>query len=77
VLRARYQDPIEVADLAIGGDELRAAGIAPGPIYAKILQSLLERVLELPARNTPQALLADLPDVLAGIQASPTISPSH
>ena len=77
VLRSRYQDPIEVADLAIGGDELRAAGIAPGPIYAKILQSLLQRVLELPARNTPQALLAELPDVLAALQASPTISPTQ
>ena len=77
VLRSRYRDPIEVADLAIGGDELRAAGIPPGPIYAKILQSLLQRVLELPARNTPQALLAELPDVLAALQASPTISPTH
>ena len=77
LLCSRLADPIEVADLAIGGDELRAAGIAPGPIYAKILQSLLERVLELPARNTPQALLAELPDVLAALQASPTILPTH
>ena len=77
VLRARYRDPIEVADLAIGGDELRAAGIAPGPIYAKILQLLLQRVLELPARNTPQALLAELPELLAALQASPTISPKQ
>ncbi len=75
--QSRFGDPIEVADLAIGGDELRAAGIAPGPIYAKILHSLLETVLERPARNTPQALLAELPDVLAALQASPTISPSH
>ena len=77
LLRSRFRDPIELADLAIGGDDLRAAGIAPGPIYAKILQSLLDRVLEVPARNTPQALLAELPDVLAALQASPTISPSH
>jgi tRNA nucleotidyltransferase (CCA-adding enzyme) len=77
VLRSRYRDPIDVADLAIGGDELRAAGIAPGPIYAKILQSLLERVLEHPARNTPQALLAELPDVLVALQASPTILPTQ
>ena len=77
LLRSRFHDPIELADLAIGGDDLRAAGIAPGPIYAKILQSLLDRVLELPARNTPQALLAELPDVLAALRASPTISPTH
>ena len=77
LLRSRFRDPIELADLAIGGDDLRAAGIAPGPIYAKILQSLLDRVLEVPARNTPQALLAELPDVLAALRASPTISPTH
>ena len=77
ILRSRFQDPIELADLAIGGDDLRAAGIAPGPIYAKILQSLLDRVLEVPARNTPQALLAELPDVLAALEASPTILPTH
>ena len=77
LIRSRFADPIEVADLAIGGEELRAAGVPPGPIYAKILQSLLERVLELPARNTPQALLAELPDVLAALQASPTILPTH
>ncbi|CAN5352667.1 hypothetical protein BH09GEM1_BH09GEM1_04940 [soil metagenome] len=76
-LRSRFRDPLELADLAIGGDELRAAGIAPGPIYAKILQLLLERVLERPARNTPQALLAELPEVLASLPASPTISPTH
>jgi tRNA nucleotidyltransferase (CCA-adding enzyme) len=77
LMRSRLRDPIEVADLAIGGDDLRAAGIAPGPIYAKILQSLLELVLERPAQNTPQALLADLPDVLASIQASATTLSKH
>ncbi|MDQ2665258.1 MAG: CCA tRNA nucleotidyltransferase [Gemmatimonadota bacterium] len=77
LMRSRLRDPIEVGDLAIGGDDLRTAGIAPGPIYAKILQSLLERVLERPARNTPQALLADLPDVLASIHASATTSSKH
>ena len=74
LLRAQFNDPIELADLAVGGEELRAAGIAPGPIYAKILQALLARVLERPARNTPQALLAELPDVLAAIEASTTTS---
>lgn len=77
LLRSRLRDPIELGDLAIGGDELRAAGIAPGPIYAKILQSLLDRVLERPARNTPQALLAELPDVLASVQASSTTLSQH
>jgi hypothetical protein len=60
-------DPIEVADLAVTGDDLRRAGIPAGPIYAKILHALLELVLEDPARNTPEALLADVPKVVAAL----------
>jgi tRNA nucleotidyltransferase (CCA-adding enzyme) len=63
--RSRFIDPVEIGDLAIGGDELRAAGIPAGPIYAKILHALLERVLEDPARNTPEGLRAELPRVVA------------
>ena len=75
--RARFSAAIEIGDLAIGGDELRAAGIPAGPIYAKILHALLERVLEAPARNTPEALLADLPRVIAAIEAGAVTSPKH
>jgi len=63
--RSLYRDPIEVADLRIGGDELRRAGIPAGPIYAKILHALLELVLADPARNTPEALLAEVPRLAA------------
>jgi tRNA nucleotidyltransferase (CCA-adding enzyme) len=63
--RSLYTDPIQVADLRIGGDDLRRLGIPAGPIYAKILQALLERVLEDPARNTPDALLAEVPRLVA------------
>ena len=59
--RSLYRDPIEVADLQVGGDDLRRAGVAAGPIYAKILHALLELVLADPARNTPEALLAEVP----------------
>jgi len=75
--RARFSAAIEIGDLAIGGDELRAAGIPAGPIYAKILHALLERVLEAPARNTPEALLAELPRVIAAIEAGAVTSPKH
>jgi tRNA nucleotidyltransferase (CCA-adding enzyme) len=67
--RSMFRDPIDVADLAIGGDELRSAGIPPGPIYAKILRALLELVLEDPARNTPDALLAEVPRIVASLGA--------
>jgi tRNA nucleotidyltransferase (CCA-adding enzyme) len=63
--RSRFRDPLELGDLAIGGEELRRAGIAPGPIYAKILHALLERVLDDPARNTPEALIAEIPRLAA------------
>lgn len=68
----RRMDPISIADLAIGGDELRAAGIAPGPLYARILHALLDRVLEEPARNTPEALLSDLPGIVAALDSGAT-----
>jgi len=63
--RSLFTDPIELADLAVGGDDLRRAGIRAGPIYAKILHALLERVLEDPACNTPDALLAEVPRLAA------------
>lgn len=74
---ARLSAPIEVADLAIGGDDLRRAGIPPGPIYAKILGALLSVVLDAPARNTPQALLDELPGVVANIERGPDTLPQH
>jgi tRNA nucleotidyltransferase (CCA-adding enzyme) len=69
--RSMYRDPIQIADLRIGGDELRKLGIPAGPIYAKILQALLDRVLEDPARNTPEALLAEVPRFVATLGERP------
>lgn len=74
---AQFLAAVEIGDLAIGGDDLRGAGIPPGPIYAKILHALLEYVLEVPARNTPQALLHELPRVIAEIGDAATTSPKH
>jgi tRNA nucleotidyltransferase/poly(A) polymerase len=53
-----FSDPIEIADLAIDGDDLRRAGFAAGPLLGKILQALLDWVLDDPARNLPDLLLA-------------------
>ena len=57
--RSLFEDPIELADLRVTGNDLRRAGIPAGPIYAKILHALLEWVLEDPARNNSEALLAE------------------
>jgi tRNA nucleotidyltransferase (CCA-adding enzyme) len=68
--RSLFRDPIELADLRVTGNDLRRAGIPAGPIYAKILHALLERVLEEPARNTPDALLAEVPAIVAALGGS-------
>jgi tRNA nucleotidyltransferase (CCA-adding enzyme) len=65
-----YRDPIELADLRVTGDDLRRVGIPAGPIYAKILHALLERVLENPADNTPEALLAEVPRLAASMSGT-------
>ena len=66
-----FRDPLELADLRVTGDDLRRVGIPAGPIYAKILHALLERVLEDPARNTPEGLLAEVPQLAASLADRP------
>src|SRR5689334_12962954 len=53
------RDPIEIADLVIDGDDLRAAGIPVGPHIGKILHALLEAVLDNPSRNERDWLLQE------------------
>lgn len=48
--------PLELGDLAIGGEELRALGLPPGPLFGEILRDLLERVTDDPSLNTREAL---------------------
>jgi tRNA nucleotidyltransferase (CCA-adding enzyme) len=75
--RSLYRDPIEVADLQVGGDDLRRAGIRAGPIYAKILHALLDLVLADPARNTPEALLAEVPRLAAAFGTDTPTAHTH
>lgn len=56
-LRIAYRDPIEVADLAIGGDDLKEIGIK-GPAVGRMLRKLLEHVINEPALNTRERLLS-------------------
>ena len=57
-LRSAWRDPVELADLAVDGDDLRGAGIAAGPQLGRALDALLTWVLEDPSRNTRDALIA-------------------
>ena len=56
-IRAAH-DPLTVRDLAVTGDDLLAAGVRPGPDVGTTLARLLDEVLEDPARNTKEYLLA-------------------
>ena len=56
VLDAR--DAIAVRDLAIDGEDLIALGLTPGPMFGEVLGAVLERVVENPAMNTRERLLA-------------------
>ena len=57
-LRIASRDPIALADLAVDGDDLVAAGLPPGRAVGQILRLLLDAVIEDPTRNTREHLLA-------------------
>jgi hypothetical protein len=55
---------ITVRDLAIDGDDvMRELGIAPGRRVGAILANLLDEVLEVPARNDRERLLARVREI--------------
>jgi hypothetical protein len=62
--RQRLQDeiarrvPLSLQELAVNGYDLQHLGIAPGPRLGQILQTLLQHVLDDPAQNTRDHLLA-------------------
>lgn len=58
LLRTAWREPVALADLAVTGDDLRAAGVPAGPRLGATLQRLLDAVVEEPARNTRATLLA-------------------
>jgi len=56
-IRVSLSEPVDLRDLAVDGDDLREAGITPGPELGKILSALLERVLDDPGMNVRARLL--------------------
>ena len=50
--------PLALKDLAVSGNDLRQIGIEPGPRMGRILAHLLRVVLDDPARNSREDLLA-------------------
>jgi tRNA nucleotidyltransferase (CCA-adding enzyme) len=57
-VRIAFRDPLELADLAIDGDDLRAAGVPNGPATGRWLARLLDVVVDDPAKNQRDVLLA-------------------
>jgi tRNA nucleotidyltransferase (CCA-adding enzyme) len=56
--RSAFHDAVDLADLAVDGDDLMRAGIAPGRQLGEILRDLLTVVLADPTQNTRGQLLA-------------------
>ena len=60
---------LRVEDLAIGGEDLIALGLTPGPLFGEMLAKALERVTEDPSLNTREALLSLVRDELLPARA--------
>jgi hypothetical protein len=58
------RDALAVGDLAIGGEDLIALGLPPGPLFGEVLAAALERVVEDPTLNSRERLLALVRDEL-------------
>lgn len=65
-----YRQAIEAADLAVDGDDLRSAGIPPGPFLGKLLSMLLDLVIERPELNDRALLLERASSLHAANRAS-------
>ena len=53
-----HQHPVlDTSGLAIGGKELKALDVPPGPRFGETLEMLLQRVLDDPALNDRERLM--------------------
>lgn len=60
VREEREEDPVlDLARLAVNGDDLLALGMSPGPLVRLLLDELLEQVIEDPGRNEREPLLEE------------------
>ncbi len=58
-LRIAYRDPVEIADLAVDGEDLMKEGLVrPGPSLGALLRHLRDAVVEEPTANNRERLLA-------------------
>lgn len=57
---AENEEPVYMADLAVGGDELKAEGAAEGPELGRLLKAMLNEVWREPQHNTREWLIANI-----------------
>ena len=57
---------LSLRDLEVNGRDVIAAGVAPGPVVGKVLNNLLERVIDGETPNERDALVGFIPGVLQG-----------
>lgn len=57
LIATAFNEPIEIADLAVDGDDLRRTGLVAGPALGRLLQRLLDAVIADPSCNTRESLL--------------------
>lgn len=57
-VRIAWRDPLAIGDLAVDGSELMELGIPPGPAIGETLRRLLDVVVDDPAKNQRETLLA-------------------
>jgi tRNA nucleotidyltransferase (CCA-adding enzyme) len=58
LVAAEWDSPVTRGELAVTGDDLLAAGVPAGPALGRLLAQLLEAVVDEPARNSREQLLA-------------------
>jgi tRNA nucleotidyltransferase/poly(A) polymerase len=64
VVEAEQSSPHRLRDLAVDGDDLLTLGYREGPAVGRTLRELLDEVVEDPARNEREALLARARELL-------------
>jgi tRNA nucleotidyltransferase (CCA-adding enzyme) len=77
MLTTALRAAIDLGSLAVDGDDLRRAGIPPGPGLGRILQALLTSVIDDPSRNTTDWLLHEAKRLAAaGVSGGSTDGPA-
>ena len=57
LVEEQMHQPVEIADLAVRGDDLIAAGVSEGPAIGAALRKLLAAVVDDPSKNERDTLL--------------------